>query len=270
MSRMHFFESMERELDFRKEYTKLEGMCSERYATYGYSSRMSINSWIACNFRSWKRRANYTSYDELRSYLGFSLQSISVNAIDFNKYLLFCEMVLNLINDLRTHNLGPLEDVITHFRDTINATISRVGMEIRMVENEIIIVEKDAVAIEVADKVPELSDVIIEYNHYLLRGNLERKKELLIKIASALEPKKEDLMTIDSKITKDYFYLINNMDIRHNNVDPGYKNYCKKFGNLSKLEKEAWYDLIYEQGLALFVLMAQKERNKRINEFKRK
>ena len=129
--------------------------------------------------------------------------------------------------------------------------------------------KKNAVAIEVADKVPELADTIIEYNSCLLRGNMVRKKELLKHISDALEPKKSELMSLGKRQTKDFFNLVNNMNVRHNNCDPeDVAKYNEKFAKLSEYEKEKWYDLIYEQGLALYVLLEQQERNKRIDEFK--
>ncbi len=194
---------------------------------------------------------------------------ISANDIDLNKYLLFCEMMMNVIVGLQEHAEYILEDVITALFGTIRATIEKAGLEIKTVDEEIMIVEKNAVAIEVADKQPELSDIIIEYNHYLLKGNLERKKELLKSLADALEPKRKELCGLNTRMTDDFFYMVNSMNVRHNNCDPvDTKKYNQKFAVLSTADKESWYDLIYEQGLSLFVLLEQQERNTNIDRFK--
>ncbi len=59
--------------------------------------------------------------------------------------------------------------------------------------------------------------------------------------------------------------MVNNWNIRHNNCDSRYaKNYNKKFDGLSMAQKEECYDMVYEQGLALYVLKEQQERNKKI------
>ena len=38
MSRLHFFEAIERSIDFQKEYEKLESMCDENYGYSRYSA----------------------------------------------------------------------------------------------------------------------------------------------------------------------------------------------------------------------------------------
>ena len=59
------------------------------------------------------------------------------------------------------------------------------------------------------------------------------------------------------------------MDVRHNNIDPGDNaKYNSKFAELDAAEKEEWYDLIYEQALALYVAMEQQKRNEKINKYK--
>ena len=275
MSRVHFFEAIEREVDFRREYAKLEGMCAENYGSVRYGTKITINTWIERNFRNWKKRSNYTSFAELRDQLGFPIEDdngneyISANDIDINRYLLFCEMMTNVIVGLQEYHEPLLDEVITAFIETIRATVEKAGLEIHTLDDEIMIIEKNAVAVEVADKQPELADVIIEYNHYLLQGDLERKKELLKSIADALEPRRKELNGLNSRMTDDFFYMVNSMNVRHNNCNPtDTKKYNQKFAILSAFDKESWYDLIYEQGLSLFVLLEQQGRNKRIDAFK--
>ena len=275
MSRLHFFEAIERSIDFQKEYEKLESMCDENYGYSRYSAGITINTWIERNFRHWEKRSNYISFAELRKQLGFLVEYddgneyISGFDIDINKYLLFCEMMLNVIAGLQEYNNPAIEEVIIAFMDTIRATVEKAGLEIKTIDEEIMIVEKNAVAIEVADKQPEIAEAVIEYNHYLLRGDLNRKKILLKIIADALEPKRKELNGLNSKMTSDFFYMVNEMDVRHNNCNPNdSKNYKPKFALLNENDKESWYDCIYEQGLSLYMLLEQQDRNKKIASYK--
>ena len=117
--------------------------------------------------------------------------------------------------------------------------------------------------------VPELDDVIIEYNHFLLKGNLERKKELLKKIADSLEPRRDLLKKLNKTAVDDFFFLVNKMNIRHNNCDPSDEaKYCKSFDEMSISEKEDWYDLIYNQALMLYILFDYQSRKEKIRNFK--
>ena len=65
--------------------------------------------------------------------------------------------------------------------------------------------------------------------HFLLKGNIERKREILNTIASKFEAVRPQLKAIGFKdIESDAGYLINNIHIRHNNADPqstSYKTY---------------------------------------------
>lgn len=275
MIRKHFFESLEREVNFQNEYIKLEKMCNEIYGRSVYSNGVSINTWIEQNFRSWRKRSNYTSFEELREQLGFSIKNdngeLFINAaeININRYLLFCEMIINVIVGVHEEHIAMLDPVIEALVNTIIATVEKCGMEIKTINDEIMIVEKNAVAIEVADKVPELADIIIEYNHYLLKGDLNRKKELLKRIADALEPERKELNGINKSATDDFFFMVNNWNIRHNNCNPNdAKNYNPKFDSFSTAQKEECYDLVYEQGLALYVMKEQLGRTKKIDSLK--
>ncbi len=268
MGRRHFYESLDRENDYQKEYEKLEELC-------GYNGQSSINVYLRNRFLMWKKRRNYCSYEELREHLGFASELRRYTykyedvVIDINKYLLFCEMLLNLLKDLVSSDAYWLNDICGHIILTIKATVENAGMEIRKVDDEFMIVVKNAETIQAIDVMPELSDLILEYNHYLLRGDLKRKKELLKGIADALEPKRSELDSINKQMSKDFFYMVNNMDIRHNNCDSeDASKYNPYFANLSPAEKEKWYDLIYDQALALIILLEQKDRNKAIQEMK--
>lgn len=273
----HFFERLEREIDFSKEYRKLEEMvCVENYSSMAYV-HYSINDWIEENFRDWNDRHNYISFSEVREQVGFPFRVSEDRGYSFRRdvgmedYFLYIEMILNLLMGLNECKMSPkMEEGTEHIIKTGIATVEKAGFEIKEIDSEYMIVEKNAVAVEVADLVPELAEVIIEYNHYLLRGDMIRKQELLKKIADALEPKRATLNSINKSATDDFFWMVNKMNVRHNNCDhTDKKNYFPEFAKLSSPEKEQWYDRIYDQSLMLFVLLEYQSRNGDIQAFKK-
>ncbi len=264
---MHFFEALERKIDFQKEFEKLEYMVvCER------SNGWSVESWISSNFREWEHRRSFSTFMELREHLGFKYDERYnfTQGIDLSKYFLYCEMLLNLFWDLQaTYRPSFIDDQQKHIVETLMFVVDQSGYEYRQIDLQQMIVEKNAVAIEVADKVPELADVIVEYNHYLLRGDIEKKKLLLKQIADALEPKRKTMEGINKEQTSNFFELVNSMNVRHNNLDPADKGkYNAVFASYTSAEQEEWYDLIYEQALMLFMLLEQQDRNKKINAYK--
>ena len=278
---MHFFERLQREIDFQKEYEKLETMIScELYSRPRWGS-YTINTWIEENFRKWEKRGNYISFSEVRSQLGFEIDESNISDgrfarsglmsdVSMEEYFLFGELLLNIFFDLYECEMSSdLRDGIGYIIDTLNSNIEKSGFEVKQIDDRYLIVEKDAVAIEVADYVPALSDVIVEYNHYLLRGNLTRKQELLRKITSSLEPKRNVLGSLNKSATDDFFWMVNKMNIRHNNCDPSDSGkYVPQFACLTAIEREEWYDKIYEQALMLYVLLKGNVRKQEIKAFK--
>lgn len=275
----HFFERLEREIDFSNEYQKLEKMViAENYSNRAYS-HYSINDWIEDHFRSWEKRRNYISFSEVRSQMGFEFSVVDAledpyifrSDVGMEDYFLYCEMIFNLLQGLQDVEMSSkMEEGTTHIMDTIYATTEQVGFELKQIESEWMIVEKNAAAIEVANLNPGLDSVIIEYNHYLIRGDLDRKQELLKKIADAMEPKRGALNAINKSATDDFFWMVNNMNIRHNNCDAtDEKNYFQAFAELPISEKEKWYDRIYDQALMLFILLEYQSRNTEIQQFKK-
>ena len=277
MGRSNFFERMERELNLQHEYEKLDDIVLNEWV-----GQSTINDHISKHFSLWKDRRNFVSFEELRQHLGFSyddnwttnvekIPTARITGVD--TFLLYCEMMLNMFDSILLPYAPSLicrkvQSVI----DTIMYDLEKLNHEVQALDDDrIIIVQKDASVTAVADIVePVLADAIVEYNHHLLKGNIEKKKEILRKIADALEPKRSELEQINKSFTSDLFYLVNNMNIRHNNCDKqDMKTYNPAFDSLSDEEVEAWYDEIFQQELMAFLLLGQKERNARIDAFKK-
>jgi hypothetical protein len=131
------------------------------------------------------------------------------------------------------------------------------------------LVPKDQAAISVAEIVdPNLSYRIIEYNHHSMKGDLERKKATLIALADKLEPKRAKLKQISTSLESDLFYLLNSVNVRHNNADPSGKNYIKVVADMKDSEVEQWYNDIYQMCLLAFLELDHLEHKERVKQLK--
>ena len=93
-------------------------------------------------------------------------------------------------------------------------------------DNFTIFVERSSAAIAVAESnlIPEnLSYKLVAYHHYRMKGNLDEKKAVLLQLASIIEAKRKDLNQADKVLETNLFYAFNNLNIRHNNVNPELK-----------------------------------------------
>lgn len=275
MARKNFFELMEREVNFQDEYEKIENAIINDNL-YG-----SLDDMIEKVFNEWKYRKNYISFWELRCQLNFTYSESEEygvkyepdrKSIKMNDFLTYAEMILNMLTLLNEQNSLLYTSKIQLVRETILYDLEKINYEpIEQNKGQIMIVQKDAAVSAVVDLVEtDLARTIIQYNHYLLKGDIEAKKEILRKMADALEPRRRELESVNKSLASDFFLLVNKMNIRHNNCDASDKaKYVEAFAKMTKKQKENWYDEIYQQGLMAFLTLEQAERNKRIAEFKK-
>ncbi len=110
---------------------------------------------------------------------------------------------------------------------------------------------------------PELAISMIRYNHYSLKGDLQQKKAILLSIGADLESKRKNLHNINSTLEDHIFFMYNNLNLRHNNLDK-----IEAIEKSSKFTLEEWYDELYQMTLLAYLEIDQQERNQRVRELK--
>lgn len=104
-----------------------------------------------------------------------------------------------------------MQSRIKSVTETIRYDLEKANFTIKTLnEGRALILQKDPAVTAVADlTAPDLADTIVEYHHHLLKGDLEKKKAILKRMADALQPKRAKLKSISKKITEDFFYMVN-------------------------------------------------------------
>jgi len=129
--------------------------------------------------------------------------------------------------------------------------------------------DNNAIAVAESELIPDnLSYKVLEYNHYSLKGNIEEKREILIKLANALESYDKKLNGINQAFKSDLFQLINSCNIRHNNKDETSRQYKKYIAEMSDEELEHTYDEIYQMCLLAFMQLEHADRKDWLDEIK--
>ena len=183
---------------------------------------------------------------------------------DFNEdYLMnFMEYIYNLIcfldGRLLFHDMGK------HFYlNHICCVVELIGYISASEGDFTIFVPRDSNAIAVAESElisDNLSYKVLEYNHHSLKGNVEAKRGILIKLAAVLEAYDKKLSEINKTFKSDLFQLINSCNIRHNNKDKVSREYKKYIAEMSDTELEHTYDEIYQMCLLAFMQLEHAER----------
>ena len=252
-------------IDLKREYSKLYDLF------YGKDDRdeKSLADLISLNFESIYFRGTCLDLEDFDEQNGFNFVE---QPQDFNiDYLVsFCEYVYNLIVAFEDRFFFSQINK-TFYIQQIYKVVEAIGYMQSSEDGLTIFVEKNQAAISVAEIVPkEISYKVISYNHHTYKGDLESKREILVKLAYVLEPKESALSGIDNQFKSDLFYLLNTLGLRHNNLDPEGKQYKAFVAKMTKEELEHWYDETYQMCLLAFLRIDHIERKKAINALKKK
>lgn len=258
-------------IDIKKEYEKLYEMLYDQDLDSGYGQKTSLYDEYNENFIHMWFRGTSLSLEDFDDEYGFDFDKYPTN-FDIEYLIRFCEYFYNLSTAyMGVPNLLDRYNV-TLITQQIYRVIEKIGYMPAKQDGFAIFVEKSIPAIAVSEIVPnELSYKVISYNHHSMKGNLENKKETLLKLANLLEGKRKQLKSINSSLEDDLFYAFNNLNLRHNNKDISYKEkYKKHIADMSNAELENWYDEIYQMCLLAFLEIEQIARKKSFNELKRR
>lgn len=181
----------------------------------------------------------------------------SGNDSDLDSLLLFCEYFMTfscalqlVINKDGYYSREKIVNshIIQHLKILVDKLHHKVVAEGPFAR----LVPEDVVVAELASKLPK--DVSIKtflYRHRSMAGNIEKKKDVLLALGQQLESKRSDIR--DSALENAIFSILNNMNIRHNNVDPkDPAKYHAFVAAMSPKDLEGWYDRLYEMMLAAF------------------
>lgn len=219
-------------------------------------------------FKSWKQRGTCIDCSDLEQTLEIDFLPDTKDELTNEFILTYCEYAANMLYLLqqKAAKKDELTDIIFAAEENIKKFLAWYNYELKCYPNEqkVLVVSNNPSATSVAESIEneELSYSVIEYNHYLLKGNIAKKKAILLALGDDLEPRRPEIALINKKLEDSIFFMLNNLDIRHNNRTKGDKNYKEKVAKMSKVKLEKWYDELYQLILTAYICM---ENEKRIN-----
>lgn len=262
-------------VDYQKEYKKLYELLFERHIGDDDDEFCSIHMVFGESFTSFHFRGTCISLQEFDEVNGFSFSNPAEKEPTFEDLILIMEYFYNMIFWYQASFPPYLENSIdTGFLiQHIIKVADAIGYEQKTENGLTIFVEKNAVATAVAesDLIPDdLSYKLITYDHHSMCGDLEKKKSIIVRLASILEGKQAKLNQVSPTLKKDLFYIFNNFNIRHNNCDNQSKDYKPAIAAMDKKELEKWYDETYQMCLLALMEIEQADRKPMLDEIKAK
>ena len=262
MARQNYFDILNRmEFDPQRELKNLMDLLEMERNFKSIYYETSLNSAISDNFLDYPNRSTFTSYSQMVEFVGLNIYNTTEQLFVFSEFLvdIFCNLAEKFTEE-ESEFIQIIFDNIKSFLELSNHEL------ITLDNGNKIIVEKNVYASEASQIVSETSIEeaikVLEYNHFSNKGNIQRKKEILIALANYLEPFRRELN--NSEELKDIlkvnnqkviafeklFEMYNNFGLRHNNSNQYHLD-------LADDELEQWYDDIYTS--TLFVILSMDE-----------
>ena len=259
---MHFHEALKQSIhDFGHERQQLEELFSNtKWTNYiafmGQPSSESLEMFLESDFRRSRVRGTASSFKSFFAYHAKEWMNPSLNGLFY-----YAEMMLNILDEFREKiNRHPDAKSIS---DQIEENIAQILDEtihttIRTRDGFIAIIPKDPMVATVVEDLPdtdkEAASAILEYTHVGLKGNVERKRELLRTIGHFVEPilQNPEMKKTYSWLTEELGCSLNSLHIRHNNKAG--KNANAVAQAMSDGELEECYDNTYRDVLLLIEL----------------
>ena len=269
---MDIFEILEkRELKPADEFKRLVALFHYEWGSFGY--KISLKQVINNVFHKIpiQLRQTFLSVDDLLKGIGLS-EEVSYWK-DWKDLFLYSELLLNLIDSTKVYfdKDDNAKENAQQIISNIKVILEKTNHEWKQIEKGYIIVDKNPATTEaiecLEEKDAELALKMIEYNRVLLKGNLDRKREILASMAGYVEPMKNLFSgTIYFSLYNDSRNMANKLNIRHNNTGiDTLPEYAKEW---SEKEFEEWYDNAYHTLLMVILAKKQLEITQNFNKLK--
>lgn len=247
-----------KEIDIEREFIRIRKLFEKEHFYGIYSIKTYIDDYY---FQKWKRRGRFLSLNDLFTSLGIKdSKGLKDNTLEY--LLMYIEVIVNMLELGEISNINSntyrYEDfnmeIYVLLKENIETLLEDLNYEIKVKNNqEYIIVEKDMLLSAVAESNEDICNDIIEYRRFSLKGNILEKRNLLKLLANKIEGMKSLFKgTTYNNMFEDIQFMLNNFNIRHNNVQR--KNRKEYIVNLKDEELEQLYDKTFDMILGLFVI----------------
>lgn len=273
MSRKNIFEIVSESFDLSLEIKRMSRLFEKEKTVYvtidGY---YTLKGYVeARGFSRWRNRGRCVDVNDYLSLLKYDKLWLSANS-NIQDLFKLIEIIYNFwhIAESRTSTSYGGDDRARNFvllreiMDNCLAHYNYKGEYFPKLE-QLIVIEDKPEATAVAEIVKEeISYKVLRYNHYMLKGDLQAKKEILLAFGADLEPKRGQIKEIDEKLEDGIFYILNNLNLRHNNTTEGDKHYKQAVADMDNATLENWYDELYQMILLAYLQLDQVERNSKV------
>lgn len=276
--RKSIFDIASASINISNEVDRIVSMSVKEKSTYSPPYDRTLFEFVdeRC-FKDWRYRGHFVDVKDFLEAVNYNEIKKSAKNGDTEAFMTLIELIYNLWS-LAYHDivdeksLSGWNNNFFHLREVMLDNLEKYNHKAYIDDERILIIEDKPEVTAVAEIVEQdLALDIIRYNHRSLQGEIESKKKILISLGSELEPKRKELQALNKQLSEDIFFMLNNINIRHNNRSKKdmakYKDYVAK---MTKARLEKWYDELYQMMLLAFLLLDNVQRTANVKELKEK
>lgn len=276
--RKSIFDIASASINISNEVDRIVSMSIKEKCTYSSPYNRTLFEFVdeRC-FRDWSYRGHFVNVDDFLEAVNYKEIIIAAQNGDSEAFMTLIELTYNLWN-LAYHDIideksaSGWNNNFFHLRDVMLDNIEKYNHKAYIDDERILIIEDKPEVTTVAEIIEhDLAIDIIRYNHRSMQGEIELKKKILIALGLELEPKRKELQVLNKQLSDDIFFMLNNMNLRHNNRSKKdmtkYKEYVAK---MSKARLEKWYDELYQMLLLAYLLLDNVGRTETVRDLKGK
>lgn len=227
-------------------------------------------------FRDWEHRGHFVDVKDFLESIDYNEIKKTAKNGDIDSFMTLIELTYNFwylayssLLDKEKHNYW--RNNFYHLRDVMLDNLEKYNHKAYINDEMVLIIEDKPEVTAVAEIVEQdLAIEVIRYNHRSLQGEIEAKKAILLSLGAELEPRRKELQTLNKQLSEDIFFMLNNINIRHNNRSKKDKNYKEHVAKMRKDRLEKWYDELYQMMLLALLLLDNVDRSSKVEELKSK
>ena len=207
-------------------------------------------------FLKWKYRDTFIDVDEYLENIGVDYEKTlmyGVEPIDKTTFLYFLEFLANMWVLIKKEDSIELSQRAIATMENIPKILEKMNYKLKELEDKVIIVKRDSDVDSILTVVSEdIADILLEYNDFRIKNNIEEKKKILKKIDLYIE-KNIKIKSFDKGLDDSIGTIVNKMGINHPIEE--------EFKTLTVTELIEWYD-------KCFLMMIHAIRTVEINKIK--
>lgn len=228
-------------------------------------------------FSKWNQRGHFIDLKDLLETINYNSLKQQAKSGDVDSFITLIELTYNMwalaYKDIKKRNSNCNgEDGFYHLQKVMLNNLNKYNHKVFACDDRFLVIEDKPEVTAVAEVVDQsLALDVIKYNHRSLQGEVELKKAILLTMGAEIEPRRDELEKLNKQLASDIFFMLNNMNVRHNNCNESdTAKYQKLVAEMDKKQLEGWYDELYQMLLLAFLLLDNIERTKRVKELKDK